>query len=118
MLSVLDLSAVKSFLSLCQREIPKGNRRFISRILTINGKKITSKQALLNLGITNELEMWKYVLKLIPSECVKVDFDYNPRMDMNSEIFVFKKEINNKIVYIKLTLRIDNIICLSFHESH
>ena len=41
-------------------------------------------------------------------------------MDMNSEIFEFKTNINNKKVYIKLTLRTireDTIICLSFHES-
>ena len=118
MLSQLDRNSVKSFLAICRREIPKGNCRFVQRKLKINGRIINSRQALLELGILNLKEAWEYVLTLKEEECVKVDFDYDRSRDMNSEIYVFKKNLNNKIAYIKLTMKSSGIICLSFHEDY
>lgn len=119
MLSTFTLDSVDSFLAICKREIPKGNCYFVgTRILNIKGKLISAKQALLDIGIMNTEEIWKYILELKKEECVKVDFDHNPAMDMNSEIYIFKKTINNKIIYIKLTMRTKGIICISFHEDY
>lgn len=118
MLTVLDKDAIKTFLLICKKEIPKGHCLFINRKLKIGNKIMSSRQALLDIGITKEKQLWDIVLELKEDECVKIDFDYNPRMDMNSEIFVFKKVINKKMVYIKLTMRRNGIICISFHESY
>ena len=118
MLSTMNLDAVKDFLKICRKEIPKGNCYFVNRILNVNGKKISSKQALINIEIINTKQIWDYILKLEPFECIKVDFDYDFKRDSNSEIFVFKKNINKHVVYIKLTMRKKGIICISFHEDY
>ncbi len=117
MLSQLDKNSVKSFLTLCQKEIPKGNCYLVPRTLKVNGHLMTTKQALLDLGILDVKLVWKYILELKVEDCVKVDFDYDTRRDTNSEVYVFKKVINGKLTYIKLTLRPNGIICLSFHHT-
>lgn len=119
MLTAMDRDSIKSFLALCQKEIPKGNCYLIQRNLNINGRIINTKQALLELGILKEEMVWKYILTLKESECVKVDWDYDiKRRSVNGEIYVFKKIINDKLIYIKLTHRSSGIICISFHESY
>lgn len=118
MLSTLDKTAIKAFLAICKKEMKQGNCYFVNRTLIVNGKRITSKQALLDLGIMKKEQIWNYVLELKVTDCIKVDFDNNPKMDMNSEIYVFKKIINKKTAYIKLTMRTKGIICISFHESY
>ena len=50
-------------------------------------------------------------------DCIKIDRDYDMLRDRNSEIFVFKKYINNILVYIKLTINERGVICISFHKS-
>ena len=118
MVSALDKEAIKIFLKVCQREIKKGNCHFVNRVLEINGKKINSKQALLNIGIMKKETIWKYILELKETDCIKIDFDYNKKRDYNSEIYVFQKWINKKEIYIKLTMRQSGIICISFHENY
>lgn len=63
-------------------------------------------------------DIWKYVYTLDKYNCVKIDYDRDLTRDMNSEIYIFKKIINKKIVYIKLTLNNHGVICISFHESY
>ncbi len=119
MLSVLDLSAVKSFLNICKREIRKGNCYFVGyRKIKTNGKIISAKQALIDIGIMNVKEIWDHVYKLEVSDYIKVDRDFDFSRDMNSEVYIFKKLINSKMVYIKLTMNGRGIICISFHESY
>lgn len=118
MISTLDKSAIQIFLKTCKKEISKGNCHFVNRNLNIDGKIINSKQALINLGIMKQEQIWQFILELKVTDCIKVDFDNNPKMDMNSEVYIFKKKINGKIVYIKLTIRKQGIVCISFHESY
>ena len=119
MLSTLDIEAVNSFLKICKREIKKGNCYFAGyRALNINGKKISAKQALIDIGIMKVQDIWKHILDLEVSDCIKVDRDRDYSRDMNSEVYIFKKSINSKIVYIKLTMNERGIICISFHESY
>ena len=119
MLSTLDIDAVNSFLMLCKREIDKKNCYFVGyRTININGKKISAKQALIDIGIMKIKDIWKYILDLRVDDCIKVDQDRDCSRDMNSEVYIFKKMINSKIVYIKLTMNVRGIICISFHESY
>ena len=118
MYSTLDKEAIKIFLKLCHKEIARGNCHLVNRTLNINGKIISTKQALLDIGIMNKEQIWKHILELKETDCIKIDFDYNKKMDNNSEIYVFKKMINKKSIYIKLTMRESGIICISFHESY
>lgn len=114
----LNQQTIQTFLNICNKEIKKGNCHLVNRSIDLNGKKINSKQALLNIGILTKKQLWNYILDLKVSECLKVTFDHNKKMDNNSEIYIFKKKINQKEVYIKLTLRESGVICISFHESY
>lgn len=119
MLSTLDIDAVKSFLKTCKREIEKRNCYFAGyRTINLNGKKISAKQALINIGIMKVEDIWKHILNLEINDCIKVDRDRDYSRDMNSEVYIFRKNINSKIVYIKLTMNDRGIICISFYESY
>ena len=119
MLTTLDIDTVKTFLRICKNEIEKGNCHFVSyRKLDINGKIISPKQALIDIGIMKEKDIWKHISSLEIENFVKIDRDRDYSRDMNSEIYVFKKLINSKNVYIKLTVNNNGVICISFHESY
>ena len=119
MLSTLDIDAVNSFLKTCKREIEKKNCYFAGyRTININGKRISAKQALIDIGIMKVQDIWKHILNLEAKDCIKVDRDRDYNRDMNSEVYIFRKIINSKIVYIKLTMNDRGIICISFHESY
>lgn len=119
MLNTIDLNAIDSFLKTCKKEIKKKRCQFVGyRCLSINGKNISAKQALLDIGIMKIQDIWNYILELKKEECIKVDRDRDYSRDMNSEIYIFKKLINNKLVYIKLTINDYGVICISFHESY
>lgn len=118
MLSTFDLEAINSFLKICKKEIKKKNCYLVLRTLNINGKKISTKQALINIGIMKEEDIWKHILELKNTDCIKIDKDKDFSRDMNSEVYIFKKMINNKMVYIKLTLNQKGVVCISFHESY
>ena len=119
MLSTLDIDSVNSFLKICRSEIKKGNCYFVGyRIININGKRISAKQALIDIGIMKVQDIWKHVLDLEVNDCLKVDRDRDYSKDMNSEVYIFRKNINCKIVYIKLTMNDRGIICISFHENY
>lgn len=114
-----DVEAVRYFLKICKKEVKKGNCYFVgNRIINMNGKFISAKQALLDIGIMNQKQIWEYILELKEEDCIKIDFDYDMRRDTNCEIFVFKKKINRHLVYIKLTMRSSGIICISFHKDY
>ena len=118
MLSTLEKNAVDNFLKLCRREIEKNNVLFIkNRKINLNGRILNAKQALAEIGIFKENEIWKYVLELNVQDCISVGFDYDVSRDYNTEMYIFLKIINGKKVYIKLTYR-NKVICLSFHESN
>lgn len=118
MLSTLDKETVRIFLKLCQKEISKGNCYFINRTLNKNGRKISSKQALLDIGIMKKEQIWRHIFELKETDCIEISFDYDKNRDTNSEIYIFIKKINNKDIYIKLTMRESGVICISFHESY
>lgn len=119
MLKPVDEDTVNTFLKTCRNEIRKHNCYFVGyRSLNTNGKRISVKQALIDIGIMKISDIWEHILDLQVSDCIKIDRDRDFSRDMNSEVFVFLKNINNKIVYIKLTINNKGVICISFHESH
>lgn len=119
MLNALDLDTVNLFLKTCKNEIKKRNYYFVGyRKLNINGRIISTKQALIDIGIMKEKEIWNHILTLEANDCIKIERDRDYSRDMNSEIYVFKKNINKKMVYIKLTINNRGVVCISFHESY
>ena len=116
MLSALDLSAVTTFLKMANKEIDNNNVQFIYyRKVEYNNKVVTARQALLDIGIIKEEEIWKHVKELKPENCFKISKDRDYKRDYNTEIYEFKKIINKKVVYIKLTINNRGLLCLSFH---
>lgn len=119
MISTLDLDTVNSFLKTCKNEIEKRNCYFVGyRKININGQTISAKQALIDIGIMKEKDIWKHIQTLESKDCIKIDRDRDYSRDMNSEVYVFKKIINEKLIYIKLTINDRGVICISFHESY
>ena len=118
-LSKLDEFAVNSFLITAKKLIHEDKKQFVwYRELNINGKILTAKQALYDIGIFHEKELWNYILELNPTELIKIDMDRDSHRDYNSEMFIFIKKINHNDVYIKLTINRKGLLCLSFHESY
>ena len=118
-LTKLDEFAVNAFLNTSKRLIHENKKEFAwYRRLDINGKVISARQALYDIGILNEKQLWNYVLELTSSELLYIDMDYDRRRDFNSEMYIFIKKINGTDVYIKLTINRRGLLCLSFHESY
>lgn len=116
MLSALDLSAVTTFLKMANKEIDNNNVYFIGyRNVEYNNKIINARQALLDIGIVKEKEIWKYIKELKPENCFRISKDRDNKRDYNTEMYEFKTIINKKKVYIKLTINNRGLLCLSFH---
>lgn len=119
MINTFDLDVVNLFLKTCKSEINKKKCYFIGyRNLNINNKVISAKQALIDIGIMKEKDIWNYIKLLEAKDCFKIERDRDHFRDMNSEVYIFKKNINRKLVYIKLTINHKGLICISFHESY
>ena len=118
-LSKLDEFAVNAFLITSKKLIHENKKLFIwYRELNINGKILTAKQALYDIGIFHEKEIWNYILELNSTDLIKIEMDRDSHRDYNSEMFIFIKKINDKDIYIKLTINRKGLLCLSFHESY
>ena len=95
MLSALDLSAVTTFLKMANKEIDNNNVQFIYyRKVEYNNKVVTARQALLDIGIIKEEEIWKHVKELKLENCFKISKDRDYKRDYNTEMYEFKKIIN------------------------
>lgn len=91
--------------------IKRGKRRFANR----SDRNFVND--LLELGLS-EKEAWLQILYLKP---VDYFLDLKPIYFQTNNTLVFKKRINNKTVYIKITLKNyekdDVCVCLSFHKD-
>ena len=116
MLSSLDLAVVNAFLITARREIDKNNAYFVYyRNVKSGNKVVNARQALLDIGIIKISEIWNYIKELQPSDCFRISRDRDFSRDFNAEIYEFKKIINRKNVYIKLTINDKGLLCISFH---
>lgn len=116
MLSSLDLAAVNSFLITARKEIDKNNAYFVYyRNVKSGNKVVNARQALLDIGIIKISEIWNHIKELQPSDCFRISRDRDFNRDFNTEIYEFKKNINRKNVYIKLTINDKGLLCISFH---
>ncbi len=116
MLSNLDLAAVNSFLITARKEIDKNNVYFVYyRNVKSGNKVVNARQALLDIGIIKISEIWNHIKELQPSDCFRISRDRDFSRDFNAEIYEFKKNINRKNVYIKLTINDKGLLCISFH---
>lgn len=114
---VVDIESVELFLRTAKREIAKGNRKFVGyRMVNYDNKTVSAKQALLDLGITKEKQIWEYILKLEASDCVKIEKDRDFTRDNNDEFYVFEILVHAIRTYVKLTINDKGVLCLSFHK--
>lgn len=116
MLSNLDLAAVNSFLITARKEIDKNNAYFVYyRNVKSGNKVVNARQALLDIGIIKISEIWNHIKELQPRDCFRISRDRDFDRDFNAEIYEFKKIINRRNVYIKLTINDKGLLCISFH---
>jgi hypothetical protein len=115
-LTKLDIESARMFLKMAAKEI-KNKNYYIIPHKYVNGRKIKSVELIYKIGISNVNDIWNYILELTSEDCVDVSMDYDSKRDMNTEIYEFKKIINGKKVYIKLTIR-NKLICMSFHTDY
>ena len=69
----------------------------------------------MDIGINNSKEIWLHIKTLEVDDCFRISKDRDLKRDNNTEMFEFKKIINKKNVYIKLTINERGLLCLSFH---
>ena len=115
-LNKLDVESARIFLKMAVKEIKHKNYSLV-KSKVVDGIRYRTSDLLLYLDITNENDVWNYILELTENDCVDVTMDHDKSRDTNTEVFEFKKEINGKLAYIKLTMR-NKFICLSFHEDN
>ena len=116
MLSSLDLAAVNLFLITARKEIDKNNAYFVYyRNVKSGNKVVNARQALLDIGIIKISEIWNHIKELQPSDYFRISRDREFSRNFNAEIYEFKKNINRKNVYIKLTINDKGLLCISFH---
>lgn len=115
-LTKLDIESARMFLKMAAKEI-KNKNYYIVPYKYVNGRKIKSVELIYKIGISNVNDIWNYILELTSEDCVDVSMDYDFKRDMNTEMYEFKKIINGKKVYIKLTIR-NKLICMSFHTDY
>lgn len=98
---IKELSKIKKLVKL-------GKRKFVQR------KDCDYLQDLLEIGITEE-EAWNHVLYLNKNFWF---IDPLPSYNKSSkDALVFKKQINGILVYIKIKIENEIVICLSFHKD-
>lgn len=107
-----------AFLREAKKLISEGRTDLIPRTYNHpSGRKINWKEALLEIGLRNPSQMWDEALKLTPN-----DYFDGPCADVNRPkegkvIWIFKKEINDVLTYIKLKIDHRGCVCLSFHKD-
>jgi hypothetical protein len=113
-----DLNQRKAFLREVKRLISRGQKDFIKRTYDHpSGTKVRWIEALMEIGLTNPEQAWDEALKLSPSHyvdgpCVDVD-----RPKDGKVIWIFKKEVNGVLTYIKMKIDRRGCVCLSFHKD-
>lgn len=106
------------FLHDAKKLISCGKKDFIKRTyLNSNGETVRWIEALFEIGLTEVKQVWDEVLDLTTA-----DYFEGPSMDIDrpqdgNVIWVFKKEINDVITYIKLKIDRRGCVCISFHED-
>jgi len=108
----------RAFLREAKQLISKGKRDFIKRTYDHpSGKKVRWIEALFEIGLTGVDQIWDETLKLTP-----YDYREGPIVDKDRPadgkiLWIFKKEVNDNLTYIKLKIDHRGCVCLSFHED-
>ncbi|CAI8939412.1 Type II toxin-antitoxin system MqsR family toxin [Bacillus sp. IT-13CA1] len=108
-----------SFLREAKRLISSGKYDYIPR--TYNhptGREVRWIEALLDIGLTDPKQIWQEILTLKPCHYFSGPLKDHARPHEGLVIWIFKKDINNVTVYIKLRIRKKgDCVCLSFHKD-
>lgn len=108
----------KAFLREAKQLISCGKKDFIKRTYCHpSGKKIRWIEALLEIGLTQPNQAWDEVLRLTPNDCIDGPCIDNDRPGNGKTIWIFKKEVNGVLTYIKIKIDHRGCVCLSFHKD-
>lgn len=107
-----------AFLREAKQLISKGKRDFIKRTYNHpSGKTVKWIEALFEIGLTRVDQVWDETLKLTPNDYEEGPVIDNDRPLDGKILWVFKKEVNGVLTYIKMKIDHRGCVCLSFHED-
>ncbi|MDR6120620.1 hypothetical protein QFZ87_000217 [Bacillus sp. SLBN-46] len=108
----------KIFLREAKQLISRGKKDFIKRTYDHpSGRKVKWIEALLEIGLTSVHQCWDEALKLTPNDYVDGPCVDNDRPQDGKVIWIFKKEVNGVLTYIKMKIDHRGCVCLSFHKD-
>lgn len=105
------------FLLEVKKLISNGNRDFIKRTYNRDGVKVRWIEALFEIGLTEINQVWNEILLLTSSDYYQGPIPDRDRPLDGDVIWIFKKDINDHLVYIKLRIDQRGCVCLSFHKD-
>ena len=110
----------REFLKEAKSLVSSGKRDFIKRTYDNHpsGTPVRWFEALGEIGLTDPNQVWGEVLQLSPGDFIEGPVLDRDRPRDGEVIWVFKKEVNGTLTYIKL--KIDDLrgcVCLSFHKD-
>lgn len=108
----------KTFLREAKQLISRGKKDFIKRTYDHpSGRKVRWIEALFEIGLTGVDQCWDEALKLTPNDYVDGPCVDNDRPQDGKVIWIFKKEVNGVLTYIKMKIDHRGCVCLSFHKD-
>lgn len=112
-----EVTSLEAFLEEIKTLIKSGKRRFVMR-KDIRGHDYIHH--LSNLGLTTIEEAWKEILQLESKHYFQGPEEDYKYQSQGKVIWVFKKNINETVTYIKLKIdpSSQQCVCLSFHEDY
>ncbi|MFD1415364.1 hypothetical protein [Oceanobacillus jeddahense] len=109
---------ITTFLRKAKQLISNGKKDFIKRTYDHpSGRKVKWVEALLEIGLTSPNQCWGEVLLLTPNDYVEGPCVDRNRPGDGNVIWVFKKEVNGSLTYIKMKIDKRGCVCLSFHKD-
>ncbi|MGH0593619.1 hypothetical protein ACQVPY_15175 [Bacillus pretiosus] len=106
------------FLRKAKKLISSGKKDFIKRTYDHpSGRKVRWKEALLDIGLTTPEQAWDETLQLTPGDYIDGPCEDTDRTADGKVIWIFKKEVNGVLTYIKMKIDHRGCVCLSFHED-
>lgn len=115
---LLSDQAKKAFLREAKRLISEGQIDFIKRTYDHPlGHKVKWKEAFLEIGLRSPQQAWREILRLSPNHYIEGPVIDNDRLQDGKVLWIFKKEVNGVLTYIKLKIDNRGCVCLSFHKD-
>lgn len=117
---MINFQDEREFLKEAKRLVSSGKRDFIKRTYDNHpsGTPVRWLEALGEIGLTEPSQVWNEILRLSPRDFIEGPVLDKDRPKDGKVIWIFKKEVNDILTYIKLKIDVKRgCVCLSFHKD-